>query len=261
MQKAFSLVELSIVLVILGLLTGGILAGQSLIQAAQLRSISTEYSRYMAAVHGFRDKYLALPGDITNATSFWGKDNTNCNTAAGAVATPGTCNGDGNGIISDVNGVERHRLWQHLAFAGLVEGTYSGLGTDGAAGYGVTPGENAPLSKFGNKAGWSLGTLGTGGTTWAYDLEYGNSMLLGAIYPSTGATSFPRSPILKPEDAWNLDTKMDDGRPAYGKIVAYYWNNLCAAPNSGALVNTNLDASYLISDQSIRCILLFRKIV
>ena len=62
-QPGFSLVELSIVLVILGLLTGGILAGQSLIRAAELRSISTDYSRYIAAVQAFRDKYFALPGD------------------------------------------------------------------------------------------------------------------------------------------------------------------------------------------------------
>lgn len=60
--KAFSLVELSIVLVILGLLTGGILAGQSLIRAAELRAVSTEYSRYITATQSFRDKYFAVPG-------------------------------------------------------------------------------------------------------------------------------------------------------------------------------------------------------
>ena len=71
-RSAFSLVELSIVLVILGLLTGGILSGQSLIRAAELRSVTTEYSRYTAATYSFRDKYFALPGDMSNAESFWG---------------------------------------------------------------------------------------------------------------------------------------------------------------------------------------------
>ena len=71
-RYGFSLVELSIVLVILGLLVGGVLTGQSLIRAAELRSVSTEYSRYVASVHTFRDKYFALPGDMTNATQFWG---------------------------------------------------------------------------------------------------------------------------------------------------------------------------------------------
>ena len=68
--SAFSLVELSIVLVILGLLVGGVLSGQSLIRAAELRSVTTEYSRYTTAISSFRDKYFALPGDMSNATSF-----------------------------------------------------------------------------------------------------------------------------------------------------------------------------------------------
>ena len=80
-MRAFSLVELSIVLVILGLLTGGILAGQSLIRAAELRAVTTEYQRYVAAVQTFRDKYMALPGDMPNAIAFWGA----------AHATPATC--------------------------------------------------------------------------------------------------------------------------------------------------------------------------
>ena len=82
-RSGFSLVELSIVLVILGLLTGGILAGQSLIRAAELRSVATESQRYMAALNSFRDKYFALPGDMANATAFWGAQN----------ATPATCHG------------------------------------------------------------------------------------------------------------------------------------------------------------------------
>ena len=71
-KKAFSLVELSIVLVILGLLVGGILSGQSLIRAAQLRSVTADYTRFVTAVNTFRDKYFALPGDMTNAQSVWG---------------------------------------------------------------------------------------------------------------------------------------------------------------------------------------------
>ena len=63
-RDAFSLVELSIVLVILGLLVGGVLSGQALIQAAQLRAVSEEYTKYTTAALTFRDKYLATPGDM-----------------------------------------------------------------------------------------------------------------------------------------------------------------------------------------------------
>ena len=72
MKNGFSLVELSIVLVILGLLTGGILGGQALIRAAELRAATTESQRYLAAINSFRDKYFALPGDMAIATRFWG---------------------------------------------------------------------------------------------------------------------------------------------------------------------------------------------
>src|SRR3569833_319215 len=81
LKAAFTLVELSIVLVILGLLDGGVHTGQSLIRAAELRSVTTQYQRFLTAVQTFRDKYFALPGDMTNAHSYWGI----------AIATPATC--------------------------------------------------------------------------------------------------------------------------------------------------------------------------
>jgi prepilin-type N-terminal cleavage/methylation domain-containing protein len=72
MRHGLSMVELSIVLFIFGLLTGSILDGQSLIKAAEPRSLRTDISLYQSALFAFRDKYMALPGDMTNATSFWG---------------------------------------------------------------------------------------------------------------------------------------------------------------------------------------------
>jgi prepilin-type N-terminal cleavage/methylation domain-containing protein len=67
-SSAFSLVELSIVLVILGLLVGGVLSGQSLIRAAALRSVTNDYSRYSAAVNTFKDKYFPAPATAPVAT-------------------------------------------------------------------------------------------------------------------------------------------------------------------------------------------------
>ena len=137
MKHAFSLVELSIVLVILGLLTGGILTGQSLIRASELRSVTTEYQRYITATQTFRDKYFALPGDMNNATRFWGDDNAACADAAIPNGTPGTCNGNGNGGLewagASATG-ERFQFWKHLSLAGVIEGTYSGLAGSNASG-------------------------------------------------------------------------------------------------------------------------------
>lgn len=152
MRTGFSLVELSIVLVILGLLTGGILAGQNLIRAAELRSVVTEFQSYQTAVRTFQGKYFSLPGDMPNATDFWGapgNNTANCPATAGTGSQ--TCNGDGDGVV-DINNVanqydEPLLFWQHLANSGLIEGSYTGIA--GGAGTGHTiPGVNGPRSKI-----------------------------------------------------------------------------------------------------------------
>jgi len=222
-RHAFSLVELSIVLVILGLLTGGILAGQSLIKAAELRSVGTEYNRYTAAIHSFRDKYFALPGDMNNAVSFW----TQAAAGAACVTTVGTgtqtCNGDGNGLVYITgNSNETFRFWQHLANAGLVEGSYTGV-TDGSNFYSATR-NNSPTSKYSNGL-WSFWPWPATNTSQNFDnLPLNrNTLYLGKAVANTLGQG-----LLTPEEMWNVDTKMDDGRPALGKIVVNAFPQLSA---------------------------------
>ena len=68
-RAAFTLVELSIVIVIIGLLIGGILGGQSLIHASELKSVISDFQKYQSAITQFRTQYNAWPGDMPNATS------------------------------------------------------------------------------------------------------------------------------------------------------------------------------------------------
>jgi len=255
MRYAFSLVELSIVLVILGLLTGGILAGKSLIRAAELRSVSTEYQRYTSAVYAFRDRYFALPGDMTNATSVWGKDATNCNGNTGNPNTPGTCNGNGDGLISlsgVVGGtVEAYQAWKQLALAGLVEGSYTGLGggptisTEGALGV------NRPASRAGGGAGWGLFYYGTISSHFAIsDNAYGNAFVFAGDFPGTS----PYHYVITPEEAWNIDTKLDDGKPQTGKIWAIFWA-LCTTAASSSAIN----GDYKLTETNAYCSLIWPK--
>jgi prepilin-type N-terminal cleavage/methylation domain-containing protein len=102
-QQGFTLVELAIVLVILGLLVGGVITGQNLIRAAELRSVTVEFAQYQSAVLQFRDRYRALPGDMNNATLFWGAAATCPPTSAAPLTTQATCNGNGNGQINPDN--------------------------------------------------------------------------------------------------------------------------------------------------------------
>ncbi len=260
MKHGFSLVELSIVLVILGLLVGGVLTGQSLIRAAELRSVTTEFSKYQAAGNTFRDKYFQLPGDMTNATDFWGAAHATpatCLTTAGTGTQ--TCNGDGDGLVESAAAAnqygERFTLWQHLANAGLVEGSYTGR-SGPLNGADFIPTTNTPKSKLSNGT-WSVFTLGViTANANVYDMDYGGVYLLGAKNATIGSAN---DPILKPEEAWNIDTKMDDGKPARGKVIARYWNNLCAAADDGTHESTDLNASYRLSDSSIQCALYFIK--
>lgn len=263
-QSAFSLVELSIVLVILGLLTGGILAGQSLIRAAELRAVSTEYQRYMTAAATFRDKYFALPGDFRDATRFWGFAGTTaapgCVSQSGitTVTNPGTCDGNGNGNIGGgaAGGTgEAFQMWRHMALAGLIEGDYTGL-------HGATVadehdrGINCPAAKMSNGLWgmwWTTDIFAGSGYDYAIN-GAGNTFLFGGEM----AAYHPNTSILRPEEAWNIDTKMDDGKPATGRVIGRNWNNACAAADSGTTANDNFNASYRLSDTSLRCTLRFR---
>jgi prepilin-type N-terminal cleavage/methylation domain-containing protein len=253
-RNAFSLVELSIVLVILGLLVGGILAGQSLIRAAELRSVTAQYQRFYSAVFTFRDKYFALPGDMNNAQSFWGVAHATPATCATTASTTAvTCNGDGDGILEDnaAGSNEVFRFWQHLANAGLIEGTYSGVGV--VTTYGATT-ANAPTGKLSNSL-WFVYNWGTqSGATASgiFDGVYNNSFEFGGSGAATN--SDPINAIFKPEELWNIDTKMDDGKPATGTLVMRGGIPSCTS----AAVSSTLTATYLLTNSNLACAVMFR---
>ena len=133
-NRGFMLIELSIVLVIVALLVGGVLVGRDMIHAAELRSVLSDIDKYKTAVNTFLVKYNCVPGDCATATNFWGVDPNGCpNTANNTVPKTATCNGNGNGTISSgwANNAspyncEEYRFWQQLANAGLVAGQYVG---------------------------------------------------------------------------------------------------------------------------------------
>lgn len=249
-EYAFSLVELSIVLVVLGLLVGGVLAGQSLIRAAQLRSVSNDFSRYQAATNTFRDKYFALPGDMTNATAFWGMS-----TACSGASATGTCNGNGNGNVDD-NPTEIYRFWQQLALAGLIEGSY----TNAASSIAIA-GTNVPKSRLGT-AYYSLPYDGSGGGNWYrfgtpatnpnYLAEAGQHFIsLGvAGIDLSGSSPQGTGGVLKVEESWNIDTKLDDGLPRSGKVMTYFW---CPSGCGPAIDPGCSGTTYTLSDTTSLC--------
>lgn len=195
-KSAFSLVELSIVLVILGLLVGGVLAGQSLIRAAELRKHIRFHSEFTTIWSTFRDKYFYYPGDMPNASMFWGKYNSLCPAALGAVGSPGTCDGNGDGRIHWTGNGEMTYVQQHLALAGM------------APGFDTQP---AAYIRFANGLSQADYYSFVGSTNTSADL-YANTVPLGTLQTgnalqtarynsaSAGGSNQPISSAQKPEN-------------------------------------------------------------
>jgi prepilin-type N-terminal cleavage/methylation domain-containing protein len=239
-NAGFSLVELSIVLVILGLLVGGVLTGKSLIRAAELRAVGTEYNEYIMAIQSFRVKYQAIPGDMKNATRFWGRADGGAdltqNCAAPATdtdtGTP-TCNGNGNGIIDPQffpsNYSEHYRLWEHLAEAGLINGSYTGIAP--ATPWAATPGLDIPATRSGGVflAWW-----------WNY-AHVSTSPIWPGNYEKIFLWSTPAG--LTPSEAWGIDKKFDDASPAKGIVRTQYNNTTCSTTNVQATAEYHLQST------------------
>jgi len=115
-QQGFTLIEIAIVLVIIGLLLGGVLKGQELITSARVRNLISMQDGTKAAVFGFLDRYRALPGDYSQASA-----NIN-NVAAGA-------NGNNNGQVRSIvagDVIDEHiASWDHLSKSGFINGNYT----------------------------------------------------------------------------------------------------------------------------------------
>jgi prepilin-type N-terminal cleavage/methylation domain-containing protein len=224
----FTLIEISIVLVIIGLLVGGVLVGKSLIEASRLRAQISQFEQFDTAANTFRNKYNCLPGDCPNASSF------GLSGIISATDTPSDGNGDkvvnciglwggGCGNMGENVGGENSSFWQHMANAKLVAPMiYSTSLNFAQPGQLVTLGLSTPRPKLSNGGsnvtGGGIAVINTAifnaGSAAADQMPFNNIYYVGYHTAILGGVSG----MLRGADVHSLDMKLDDGYPSTGTV-------------------------------------------
>ncbi len=216
-QKGFTLVEIAIVLVIIGLLLGGVLKGQELINSAKVKNLVNDFKTIPLFVYGYQDKFKALPGDDINVATHLG----GAATAASVTLLAPTSTTLGNGRIegnynSNTATDESVAFWQQVRLANLASGNSSF----------ATPANDMPTNADGGRLG------------------------IQSSVPITGMTGsyFVCSEGIQGKFAKQIDITMDDGNTATGSV------RVVAGPYAGTALTAIGTTTIVDSTTYIVCV-------
>lgn len=253
-SHGFTILEMGVVTVVIAMIISGIIIGTDMLHVSKMHKTLVQIDSINKSVSAFRDKYKELPGDLPNATSFWGTDAACPATPFTATPHRETCNGNGNSHIGDLftdggtSSYEIYRAWQQLANAGFIEGNYTGVSGSGSGNHSL-PFMNIPRGAL-EGTGYSLLFIQRpAGDASFWPARYGHSIIFGRqAQPglNTGAA-------LTPKEAFSLDQKIDDGHPAHGNIMAF---KSTTSPNC-TLNDVAATTAYRFSTTTQTCSLIF----
>jgi len=281
--QGFTLIELSIVLVIIGLIVGGVLVGEDLIRAAGVRATITQVEKFNQAVNTFYGKYGALPGDLNASVA-----NQFGFTPRGQYAGEG----DGNGVLQGVNGNGPGANFGWVAAAGETAMFWVDLTSANGLNVNLIEGSFASASPTTPPASSVVGPaldnyfpsakIGGGNYFYVYNNNDSNSLGNSINYFGLSAVTtmsnsiagcgwcIASSPGLTVKQAYDIDKKVDDGEPLSGRVIAQYVNGYspgampfapsAAAPSADTCYDTTSEGYSIAQNDgaSVNCALSFQ---
>lgn len=255
-RGGFTLIELAIVLVVIGLIAGGILVGKDLIEASKRIRVISEKTKFEIAFQQFKSQYNALPGDYSKAYAVWGA-------SCAGTGSNNHCSGNGNGYIDSTGSYSENqgKAFCHFQLSGVIPELNS------CPLFGPNVPTNAlglsfsPMSKgftdlnWDINAGWIGSPLGGSG-----DNIYGKYQNMLHLRSNFGAARIGAG--LTPINVKAIDDKIDDGKASTGKVVGLNGrygvsgsNGNCVTPNNRATEVTS--AEYVMTTTVASCSLAF----
>ncbi|PIR31732.1 MAG: hypothetical protein COV36_07150 [Alphaproteobacteria bacterium CG11_big_fil_rev_8_21_14_0_20_44_7] len=260
MKRGFTLLELSFVIVVIGLLVGAAVIADNLITNSRAVQVVRELQQYNLALGQFYRVHRFLPGDLPNATAMWGTVTGDCDYVAGTGTE--TCDGDGDGTVDFTGSTgwehESFRMWEQLYFARFIETEYTGAPTTSCTAgiYCITPGETLPRTSYGRDTIFYFSYI-QGYWSWTWRNHDTHAFMIGAPnnQQTAGYEGMWHGKALTPQQAYSMDLKLDDEDPYTGKITNMRNTGSSAYAPNCTVGTEGVDAVYDVETTSRECVL------